>query len=70
VFHFLTDDLDRARYVQAVRDSVRPGGHVIVAAFGPDGPLKCSNSSTATAECLDLGVFDRRAIFLNLTSRN
>ena len=42
VFHFLTDGADRARYVQAVRDSVRPGGHVIVATFGPDGPLKCS----------------------------
>lgn len=42
VFHFLTEGADRARYVQAVRDSVRPGGHVIVAAFGPDGPTKCS----------------------------
>ena len=29
-------------YVQTVRHSVRPGGHVIVAAFGPDGPLRCS----------------------------
>ena len=42
VFHFLTDSLDRARYIQAARDSVRTGGHIIVAAFGPDGPLKCS----------------------------
>jgi SAM-dependent methyltransferase len=42
VFHFLTDGLDRARYVQAVQDSVQTGGHIIVAAFGPDGPLKCS----------------------------
>jgi SAM-dependent methyltransferase len=42
VFHFLTDPADRAAYVRQVRRSVRPGGHVIVAAFGPDGPLQCS----------------------------
>jgi SAM-dependent methyltransferase len=42
VFHFLTEPQDRAAYVRQVRRAVRPGGHVIVAAFGPDGPLKCS----------------------------
>lgn len=42
VFHFLTDPADRAAYVAQVRRAVRPGGHVIVAAFGPDGPLQCS----------------------------
>lgn len=42
VFHFLTDPQDRAAYVRQVRRAVKPGGHVIVAAFGPDGPLKCS----------------------------
>ncbi|MEP6688837.1 MAG: class I SAM-dependent methyltransferase [Gemmatimonadales bacterium] len=42
VFHFLTDPADRARYVAQVRRSVRPGGHVIVASFGPDGPTRCS----------------------------
>lgn len=42
VFHFLTDPTDRARYVAQVLNSVKPGGHVIVAAFGPDGPLQCS----------------------------
>ncbi|MDP1565815.1 MAG: class I SAM-dependent methyltransferase [Polaromonas sp.] len=42
VFHFLTDAADRAAYVAQVRHAVRPGGHVIVAAFGPDGPLECS----------------------------
>jgi len=42
VFHFLTDPADRARYVEQVRKSVKPGGHVIVAAFGPGGPLQCS----------------------------
>lgn len=42
VFHFLTDPADRARYVQQVIRSVKPGGTVIVATFGPDGPRQCS----------------------------
>jgi SAM-dependent methyltransferase len=42
VFHFLTDPADRARYVTQVLKSVKPGGHVIVAAFGPGGPLQCA----------------------------
>ena len=42
VFHFLTDPADRERYVERVLHSVKPGGHVIVAAFGPGGPLQCS----------------------------
>jgi SAM-dependent methyltransferase len=42
VFHFLTDAIDRERYVHAVRNALRPGGHIIVATFGPDGPLRCS----------------------------
>ena len=42
VFHFLTDSADRARYVAQLLKSVKPGGYVIVAAFGPGGPLQCS----------------------------
>lgn len=42
VFHFLTEPADRAAYVAQVRRAVRPGGHVIVAAFGPEGPEQCS----------------------------
>lgn len=42
VFHFLTDAEDRRRYLEAVNHAVKPGGHVIVATFGPHGPLKCS----------------------------
>ena len=47
VFHFLTDPADRARYVAQVLKSVKPGGHVIVAAFGPGGPLQCSGLDVA-----------------------
>lgn len=42
VFHFLTKAEDRAAYVRQVLRAVRPGGHVIVATFGPEGPQKCS----------------------------
>ena len=42
VFHFLTDPKDRMRYVAQTRWVVRPGGHVIVASFAPEGPARCS----------------------------
>ena len=42
VFHFLTAADQRAAYVRRVAESMKPGGHVIVATFGPEGPEKCS----------------------------
>jgi 2-polyprenyl-3-methyl-5-hydroxy-6-metoxy-1,4-benzoquinol methylase len=42
VFHFLTDPHQRAAYVRCAAQSVKPGGHVIVSTFGPQGPAKCS----------------------------
>lgn len=42
VFHFLTREEDRRAYVERVAWSMKPGGHVIVATFGPEGPTKCS----------------------------
>ncbi|MFA6120348.1 MAG: class I SAM-dependent methyltransferase [Sideroxydans sp.] len=42
VFHFLTTPEQRAAYVRTVFRSVKPGGHVIVAAFAENGPLECS----------------------------
>lgn len=42
VFHFLTAAEQRAAYVRQVAESMKPGGHVIVATFGPEGPEKCS----------------------------
>lgn len=47
VFHFLTDPIDRLAYVQQVMRSVKPGGHVIVATFAPDGPEQCSGLPVA-----------------------
>lgn len=42
VFHFLTSREQRAAYVKNVVSSIKAGGHVIIGAFGPNGPLKCS----------------------------
>jgi ubiquinone/menaquinone biosynthesis C-methylase UbiE len=42
VFHFLTEREARQRYVEAVRRALKPGGHIVVATFGPSGPHRCS----------------------------
>ncbi len=42
VFHFLTDASDRKAYVTRVGESLKSSGHLIIATFAPDGPLKCS----------------------------
>ncbi|MBZ0091789.1 MAG: class I SAM-dependent methyltransferase [Sulfuricellaceae bacterium] len=46
VFHFLTGADDRQHYVERVLHAVKPGGHIIMACFGPDGPLQCSGLDT------------------------
>lgn len=47
VFHFLTDAADRARYVDHVRDAMKPGGTIVIATFAMDGPEKCSGLPVA-----------------------
>ena len=42
VFHFLTDKDQQRHYVEVLEKAVEPGGHVILATFGPDGPERCS----------------------------
>lgn len=42
VFHFLTEENDRKKYVQNMDKALKPGGHVIIASFAAEGPLKCS----------------------------
>ncbi len=45
VFHFLTAPEKRLAYVRQTARSVKPGGHVIVSTFGPEGPVECSGLS-------------------------
>ena len=40
--HFLVDPSDRLAYTRQLRRAVAPGGHVILSAFGPEAPPKCS----------------------------
>lgn len=42
VFHFLTDPMERARYVALASQTVPPGGYAIIGVFAPDGPQMCS----------------------------
>lgn len=42
VFHFLTRDDQRQRYVEQALKALKPGGFAIVGTFGPQGPDKCS----------------------------
>lgn len=59
VFHFLVEQTDRERYVDALRRALLPGGHAIIATFGPSGPQRCSGLPTmrydATALAAEMG---------------
>lgn len=58
VFHFLTQANDRHAYIANVKKTLLPGGHLIIAAFAPEGPKKCSN--------LDIVQYDSRKISVEL----
>jgi SAM-dependent methyltransferase len=42
VFHFLTEAADRAAYLAQVTRALAPGGHLLLATFAEDGPMRCS----------------------------
>lgn len=42
VFHFLTNSADRERYVNVLKQALKPRGHIIIMTFAIDGPSKCS----------------------------
>lgn len=56
VFHFLVQREDRERYIDALRRSVRPSGHVLIATFGPSGPERCSGLPTLRYAAPDLAT--------------
>jgi SAM-dependent methyltransferase len=61
VFHFLTAAVDRAAYIDRVNKSVKPGGHVVIGTFGPEGPTKCSG--------LDVKRYDADSLYAEFGSR-
>ena len=42
VFHFLIEAVDRKRYIRIAKDALRAAAHLVLATFGPEGPLRCS----------------------------
>jgi trans-aconitate methyltransferase len=47
VFHFLTDEKDRARYREHLLVHLKAGGMAVIATFALDGPEKCSGLTVA-----------------------
>jgi trans-aconitate methyltransferase len=54
VFHFLTDLVDREKYMAALRCSLNPRGHVVIATFALDGPARCSGLEVAHYDAASL----------------
>ena len=55
VFHFLTEAADRKRYVDTLKQTLKPGGHLIIAAFAIGGPTRCSGLDIVQYDADKLG---------------
>lgn len=42
LFHFMVEEHDQEAYLATLDSSLSPGGHLIIATFGPAGPERCS----------------------------
>ena len=56
VFHFLVNAGDRARYVAAAAQAVKPGGVAIIGTFAEDGPERCSGLEVARYDATGLAA--------------
>ncbi len=54
LFHFLTSAEHRARYVRQLIHALKPGGHVLIATFAPQGPQQCSGLDVARYDAASL----------------
>jgi 2-polyprenyl-3-methyl-5-hydroxy-6-metoxy-1,4-benzoquinol methylase len=54
-FHFLTAPGERRAYAECVRKAVRPGGHVVIGTFAPDGPERCSGLPVVRHDAASIG---------------
>jgi SAM-dependent methyltransferase len=55
VFHFMVEEADRLAYLDSMRSALRPGGHLILVTFGPQGPSRCSGLPVARYGAESLG---------------
>jgi trans-aconitate methyltransferase len=58
VFHFLTTKSDRDKYINVLKQALKPDGHLIIMAFAIDGPVKCSG--------LDIVQYDAKKLMAEL----
>ena len=56
VLHFLTAPADQSAYVDLAARTLSPGGLLVLAPFGPDGPTSCSGLPTARHSADDLAA--------------
>jgi SAM-dependent methyltransferase len=55
-FHFLTEATGRQAYAERVAKAVRPGGHLIIGTFAPDGPQSCSGLPVQRHDAASIGA--------------
>jgi trans-aconitate methyltransferase len=55
-FHFLTEPLDQAAYVDRLRRALRASGHAIIGTFAPDGPERCSGLAVSRYDAARLAA--------------
>jgi SAM-dependent methyltransferase len=57
VLHFLIDPAARARYLDVLGAALAPGGHLVLATFGPEGPTRCSGLDVRRYSAEEIGAF-------------
>jgi ubiquinone/menaquinone biosynthesis C-methylase UbiE len=57
VFHFLTEEAQQKAYLEKIRASLAPKGHLIIATFASDGPLQCSGLDVMRYDAASLEKF-------------
>lgn len=66
VFHFLTEEFQRVKYIEQVMRSVKHGGYVIMSTFGLEGPEKCSGLDVVRYDAENLhGQFGKKFKLIN-----
>lgn len=66
VFHFLTTEEERRAYIKRVCCTVKDGGYVVIATFGPQGPKECSGLPVARYSSEELhGLFGQPFVLVD-----
>lgn len=56
-FHFMVEPSDRKAYLGTLGRALRPGGRLIIATFGPEGPTQCSGLPVTRYSADDLSAW-------------